>query len=66
MLDILQAVTKWRSYFWGRPFKIKIDHVSFKYLLDQKITFLSQYLWLIKLLGFDFDCRIEFVRGRRM
>lgn len=46
MLDILQAVTKWRQYLWGRPFKIRIDHVSLKYILDQKITFPSSVVHL--------------------
>jgi hypothetical protein len=39
MLAILQAVTKMRQYLWGRRFKIRIDHISLKYMLDQKITF---------------------------
>jgi hypothetical protein len=34
MLAILLAVHKWRQYLWGRPFKIKTDHVSLKYLLN--------------------------------
>jgi len=62
MLAILQAVTKWKQYLWGRTFKIRTDHVSLKYLLDQKLSSPSQHLWLSKLLGFDYE--IEFRKGR--
>jgi hypothetical protein len=62
MLAILLAVHKWKQYLWGRSFKIRIDHVSLKYLLGQKISSPSQHLWLTKLLGFDYE--IEFHRGR--
>jgi len=32
-------------------------------MLDQKITSPSQYLWLIKLLGFDYE--IEYCKGKK-
>jgi hypothetical protein len=62
MLAIIMAVHKWKQYLWGRSFKIRTDHVSLKYLLDQKLSFPSQHLWLTKLLGFDYE--IEFRSGR--
>jgi hypothetical protein len=62
MLAILQAVTKWRHYLWGRHFTIRIDHVSLKYLLAQKVSYPSQHIWLTKLLGFDYD--IEYRKGK--
>lgn len=62
MLAIIMAVHKWNQYLWGRSFKIRTDHVSLKYLLDQKLSFPSQHLWLTKLLGFDYE--IEFRSGR--
>jgi len=62
MLAILLAITKWKQYLWGRSFKIRTDHVSLKYLLDQKISSPSQHLWLTKLLRFDY--KIEFCKGR--
>ena len=62
MLVILQAITKWKQYLWGRTFKIRTDHVSLKYLLDQKLSSPSQHLWLTKLLGFNYE--IEFRKGK--
>jgi hypothetical protein len=62
MLAILQAVTKWRHYLWGRHFTIRTDHVSLKYMLAQKVSYPSQHIWLTKLLGFDYD--IEYRKGR--
>jgi hypothetical protein len=61
MLAIIMAVHKWKQYLWGRSFKIRTNHVSLKYLLDQKISSPSQHLWLTKLLGCDYE--IEFHRG---
>ena len=36
MLTILSAVKKWSAYLIGRHFKIKTDHFSLTFLLDQK------------------------------
>ena len=30
MLVILQAVTKWKHYLWGRHFHIRTDHINLK------------------------------------
>jgi hypothetical protein len=42
----------------GRPFLIKTDHFSLKFLLDQCLATIPQHQWVSKLIGFDF--RIEF------
>ena len=35
MLAILHALKKWRPYLMGRHFKVKMDHDSLKYFLEQ-------------------------------
>jgi len=35
MLEILHSMMKWHPYQMGRHFKVKIDHYSLKYLLEQ-------------------------------
>jgi hypothetical protein len=62
MFAILQTVAKWKHYLWGRHFRIRTDHISLKHLLDQKVTYPSQHLWLTKLLGFDYE--IEYRKGK--
>ncbi|GJY00504.1 putative mitochondrial protein [Tanacetum coccineum] len=37
-LAVLMALEKWRSYLLDRHFKIKTDHFSLKYLLNQRVT----------------------------
>ncbi|GJY35391.1 reverse transcriptase [Tanacetum coccineum] len=62
--DILiysQTVEKWRGYLMDRHFKIKTDHFSLKYLLDQRLTTPFQAKWLPKLLGFDYE--ISYKKG---
>ena len=55
MLAILMAVKKWSSYLVGRHFKIKTDHQSLKFLLDQKTCTPAQQQWVIKMMGFDYE-----------
>lgn len=62
MLTIFHVVTKWRHCLWGRHFKIKTNHVILMYLLDQMVTFPSQYLWLAELMGYDYE--IEYKKER--
>ena len=61
LLAVIQALDKWRGYLLDRHFKIKTDHFSLKYLLDQRITTPAQMKWLPKLMGFDYE--IVFKRG---
>ena len=42
LLALVVAVKKWRPYLLGRPFVIKTDHQSLKYLLEQRVGTLAQ------------------------
>nr|GEV17196.1 protein kinase-like domain, phloem protein 2-like protein [Tanacetum cinerariifolium] len=61
MLAIVKAVRNWKSYLLGRPFVVKTDHISLKYLLDQRVSTPAQARWLLKLMGYDF--RVDYKRG---
>ncbi|GJT94497.1 putative mitochondrial protein [Tanacetum coccineum] len=54
-LAMLMALEKWRSYLLDRHFKIKTDHFSLKYLLNQRLTTPFQVKWLPKLLRVDYE-----------
>ena len=56
------AVKKWRPYLLGRPFVIKTDHHSLKYLLEQRVGTPTQQKWISKLLGYAFI--VEYKQGK--
>ena len=60
-MALASAVKKWRSYLLGRPFVVKTDHQSLKFLLEQRIATPSQQKWLAKLLGYAFV--VEYKKG---
>ena len=62
MLDILHALTKFRQYLVGARFKVKIDHNSLKYFLEQKVINERQQKWVSKIQ--DYDLEIEYVKGK--
>ena len=55
MLAILNALKKWRPYLMGRHFKVKIDHDSLKYFLEQRLSSEEKQKWVAKMLGYDFE-----------
>jgi hypothetical protein len=61
MLAIVKAIRKWRPYLLGRPFTVRTDHKSLKFLLEQRITTPAQTRWLPKLLGYDYV--VEYKKG---
>jgi hypothetical protein len=61
LMDLVLAVRHWQPYQWGRPFVIKTDHYSLKFLLDQKLVTIPQHQWVHKLFRFDF--RVEYKPG---
>ena len=54
LLALVVAVKKWRPYLLGRPFVIKTDNQSLKYLLKQRVGTSAQQRWITKLLGYAF------------
>lgn len=44
----------------GARFVIRMDHISLKHLVEQRIHTATQQKWLTKLLGYDFEieCKI--------
>ncbi|GJX69685.1 transposon ty3-G gag-pol polyprotein [Tanacetum coccineum] len=61
MLAVVKAVRKWRPYLLGRAFVVITDHMSLKYLLEQRISTPAQTKWLTKILGYDY--KIDYKKG---
>ena len=61
LIALATAIKKWRPYLLGRPFIVRIDHQSLKFLLEQRIATLAQQKWLAKLLGYAFI--VEYKKG---
>ncbi|GJV94168.1 retrotransposon protein [Tanacetum coccineum] len=60
-LAVILALERWRGYLLDMQFKIKANHFSLKYLLEQRINTPTQMKWIPKLLGFDYE--IIFKKG---
>ena len=54
LFAVVMAVQKWKHYLIHKPFMIRSDQMSLKYLWEQK-EIPNQYAkWLVKLMGFQF------------
>lgn len=62
LMAIIQAMEKWRHYLIGQHFIIRAYHLSVKYLLDPRLHNESQFHWLARLIGFDYE--ICFRKGK--
>jgi hypothetical protein len=62
LIGLVKAVHHWRPYLWPRDFIVRTDHYSLKYLLDQRLSTISQHAWVSKLFGYQFT--VEFKPGR--
>ncbi|GJV10940.1 retrotransposon-related protein [Tanacetum coccineum] len=60
-MAVVMALEKWRGYLLDMHFKIRTDHFSLKYFLDQRLSTPFQTKWLPKLLGFDYE--ISYKKG---
>jgi hypothetical protein len=63
MMTILHALKKWCPYLIGRHFKVKTDHDSLKYFLEQRLSSEEQQKWVTKILGYDFE--IVYKKGKQ-
>jgi hypothetical protein len=63
MMAILHALKKWHPYLIGRHFKVKTDHDSLKYFLEQRLSLEEQQKWVTKILGYDFE--IVYKKGKQ-
>ena len=63
MLAILHALKKWRPYLMGRHFKVKTDHDSLKYFLEQRLSLEEQKKGVTNMLGYDFE--IIYKKGKQ-
>ena len=52
---MLHALKQWCSYLIGRHFKVKTDHDSLKYFLEQRLSSEGQQKWVTKMLGYQFE-----------
>ena len=52
MLAILHALKQWHPYLIGRHSKVKTDHDSLKYFLEQRLSSEEKQKWVTHMLGY--------------
>jgi len=62
MLAIMHALAKFRQYLVGNKFKVKTNHNSLRFFLEQKELNERQQKWVSKVQAYDFE--IEYVKGK--
>ena len=55
MMEILHVMDTWQTYLLGFHFKIKTNHHSLKYFLEQHLSSPEQHKWVTKMLGYDYE-----------
>jgi hypothetical protein len=61
LFALVSVIQKWRSYLLGRPFIVKTNHQSLKFLLEQKVGTSFQQKWITKLIGYEFT--VQYKKG---
>jgi hypothetical protein len=51
----MHALVKWKRYFLGTKFLMKIDHNNLKYFLTQKNLSSEKQKWVRKIQVFEFN-----------
>ena len=62
MLAIMHALEKFWQYLVGNRFRVRTDHNSLRFFLEQKQLQERQQKWISKIQAYDFD--IEYVKGK--
>ena len=62
LVALFHSLRMWRHYLLGKPFKLKMDHQSLKYLFTQLDLNDRQRWWMEFLAEYDFD--IEYIKGK--
>jgi hypothetical protein len=52
LIGLVNAVQNWRPYLWGRPFTVRTDRYNLKFILDHRLSTISQHTWVSKLFGY--------------
>ena len=55
-------MAKFRQYLVGNRFRVRTDHNSLRFFLEQKQLQEGQQKWVSKIQAYDFD--IEYVKGK--
>jgi hypothetical protein len=63
MMAILHALKQWRTYLIGRNFKVKIDHDSLKYFLEQSLSSEEKQKCATTMLCYNFE--IIYKKGKK-
>ena len=63
MLAILHSLKQWHPYLIGKHFKVKTNHDSLKYFLEQRLYLEEQQKRVTKMLGYDFG--IIYKKGKQ-
>ena len=62
MLAIMHALAKFRQYLVGNRFRVRTDHNSLRFFLEQKQLQERQQKWVSKIQAYNFD--IKYVKGK--